>query len=335
MMKKILFIMLPAIFFSQETKLIKLRGSIKDKSGMTKSLGVIDNRENKVIGTSKDLNPEDNKTKIYTLTLGDNLDKDIAQWFDSSNKVKGTNDLFLQLEEVTVNDETEFKKQVSKYKVKASVFKKDNGAYYFLSRYEGIGVVNTSIAVDTPGEVAASIGYILRDLVNSSYTATPSKIALTDSNIKDYDTIMKSQLAAYKTQNLKDGIYLDHKSFFDQTPEEGFTVKKNNNGVIVRAERNGTKISANKIYAYVENGKAYKNTATEDIEIQKDDKGYFLFTNRGHLILENTNSTYVMFGLIGGIAGAIETNAKNKKNQKAEKYNIYLDPLTGEYIFEK
>lgn len=334
-MKKLLLIILPAFLFCQETKIIKLRGSIKDKSGMTGSLGVIDNRENKVIGTSKEINSEDNKTKIYTLSLGDNFDKDVAQWFDTSNKVKGTNNLILQLEDISIKDDIENKKQISRYKLKASVFKRDNGVYYFLSRYDISGVVNTHIAIDAPGEIASTISYALRDLINKSYTGMPSNIPLTQDNLKDYNNILKQQLAAYKSQGLKDGIYLDYKSFFDQTPEEGFTLKKNNNGVMIKAERNGTKVSANKIYAYVENGKAYKNTATEDIEIQKDDRGYFLFTNKGYLILETMDSTYGMFGLIGGIAGTIETNSKNKKNQKAEKYNIYLDPLTGEYIFDK
>jgi hypothetical protein len=41
-----------------------------------------------------------------------------------------------------------------------------------------------------------------------------------------------------------------------------------------------------------------------------------------------------MFGLIGGIAGAIEENSRQKKMQKQDKEEVYIDSLTENTIFK-
>lgn len=102
------------------------------------------------------------------------------------------------------------------------------------------------------------------------------------------------------------------------------------------------KIPYRKIYAFVENGKPYKNTAWGFQQLEKDNVGFYLFANRGILHPEEfTISPW--YGLAGGLIGsiiggtitAINIDAQNKKAKTAEKHKVYIDPFMGIYSFDK
>ncbi len=77
------------------------------------------------------------------------------------------------------------------------------------------------------------------------------------------------------------------------------------------------------------------NAGAGFIELEKDENGYYVTSNEGILNPVQMNSTYGMFGLVGAGIGAIETRAKNKGTRKLPTSKVYIDPLSGNYIYGK
>ena len=171
-----------------------------------------------------------------------------------------------------------------------------------------------------------------------TYRKRPVGNAVSINELSDYESFVNNNYAVYKSDQLKDGIYLDHFSFFNQTPEPGnYLLERNEKGEVTKAlkEENGkkNKIPAYKMFAYVENGKAYKKGLSGFLDLNRNEKGFYVVSNRGYLFPAASNNTLGMFGLIGGVADAIQQGAEQKKMKKGDKFEIYIDPLTGEYDF--
>ncbi|MBC7557273.1 MAG: hypothetical protein H7195_09970, partial [Chryseobacterium sp.] len=158
----------------------------------------------------------------------------------------------------------------------------------------------------------------------------------------NYNEILKQKYAAFTNVQLKDGVYLDYVSFFEQKPVEYYQLVKNNGEVIRAVDAKDDRIPARKFFCYVENGKAYKNTAIGFLALNKDEKGYFVQSNLGILSPEEIKISvfYVLAGgivggVVGGVVEGIRADVKLQKAMKEEKYNIYVDFLNGEYIFRQ
>ncbi|MDN5397363.1 MAG: hypothetical protein L0G05_12615 [Chryseobacterium sp.] len=185
-----------------------------------------------------------------------------------------------------------------------------------------------------------NIPTIFSVFIKKSYSLNPTGNLVSLNDLADYNSLVKNNYPALKETPLKDGIYLDYLSFFNQTPEKGdYALEINNKGDITKAvkEENGkkTKIPAYKMFAYVEKGKVHKSTFSGFMDLDKDENGFYLLANRGHLFPVQSNSAYGMFGLIGGVAGAIEQGARQKKMKSGDAGKVYIDPLTGEYDFSE
>ncbi len=328
-MKRLLLLLIPALVFSQKEVNVPTVGSIKDNAGKTTNLIVIDQRSKTDLGTL-----DFKKQSIHFAFAEPTAAEFFTNWYKKNNKnPKGTQNLVLLLEDLEFRNETENGKDFLKADVRASTFVEKDNQYYFVE------TVNTTL---TPGElpnspngIAVAVPLRFSQLIKQSYSTTPAAKAISREDLVNYAAIMRAEMPAFTSANLKDGVYKDYKSFFSQVPDEGYTLVKNKENEVTKAKKGDETLSGWKIYTYVENGKAYRNTAAGFMEMKLDDNGFYVFSNRGTLSPVQMDSTYGMFGLVGAGIGAIATNEQNKKLQKAEKYNIYVDPLSGGFIYQK
>lgn len=331
MLKYLFLLFLPVFVFSQKTQEILLMGTIKDKSNTTMSLSVIDLRESKELGTTgfKGKN-------VQFIFPKNDVEGFFNEWFSKFNKdPKGTNKMVLVLEKLQFeNKPTEDGKNHFTADFRASTFLEKDGQYFFLSRVNNLYKPYQDYP-ENPIGIALTVTQVFQSLLNQSYTKTPSTLALSKQSLSEYETLLVSNLAANKNPELASGIYSAFESFFSQSPLVGYELIRNSNNEVTKAKKNEETIPLHKIFAYVEGNKAYLNTAGGFLELEKDENGFFITSNEGTLNPAQMNSTYGMFGLIGAGIGAIETSAKNKAARKAPTSKIYIDALSGKYVYGK
>ncbi|AZA81357.1 hypothetical protein C1637_01935 [Chryseobacterium lactis] len=336
-MKKLLQIVctcIAIISFSQAKEVIKLKGNIVNYTEYAyKSIKVIDQREDKQIGEIPFGDNKEMREVVFPSTPA----IDFNGWFAKGNDLdKGKVEFVLVLKKLKLSvGESDGKTTTGTMDFSAQTFAKAGDKYQFIYKKDTVFTFNHK---EVSEQMVKNIPVIYSAFIKKSYTLDPSDKKITDNDIKDYESYVKANAAALKEEQLKDGIYLSYTSFFDQLPEPGkYNLETNSKGEITKAvkEEDGkkSKISSYKMFAYVEKGKAYKQTFSGFLELNRDEKGFYVTTNRGHLFPVQSNSTYGMFGLIGGIAGAIEQGERQKKMKKQEAEKIYIDPLTGEYDF--
>ncbi|MFL9834005.1 hypothetical protein [Chryseobacterium terrae] len=320
--------------FSQAKEAIRFRGNITRFDDVTyKGFKVLDQREDKSIGVIPFGENKEMKEVVFPTTP----DNDFKVWFDKGNSLSGKNELVLILKRLKLSTgETDGKKTQGKMDFSTQLFQKEGDKYKFLYKKDTVFSFQDKEVSEL---MVKNIPTIFSVFIKKAYTLEPIQNAVTFNDISDYETYTKSNYEAFKSEQLKDGIYLDFTSFFNQIPVlGGYTLEKNDKGEVTKAIKieNGKKekIAAYKMFAYVENGKAYKKTMSGFIELNKNENGFYIIANRGHIFPAQYSSTYGMFGLIGAVAGTIDQAAKQKKMKKEDKEEIYIDPLTGEYDFQ-
>ncbi|MEC5158390.1 hypothetical protein [Chryseobacterium sp. MP_3.2] len=330
-MFRYLFLLLPLFAFSQKTQEIYVMGTIKDKSNTTKSVSFIDLRESKDLGTVTFKGKQ-----VQFIFPKNDAEIFVNEWFLKYNKdPKGNNNIVLVLEKLHfANNPTEDEKNHFTADFRASTFLEKEGQYFFLSRVNNLYTPNQDFP-ENPMGIALTVTQLFQSLLNQSYTKTPSTLALSKESLSDYETFLVPSLAANKNPELASGIYSDFESFFSQSPLLGYELIRNANNEVKSAKKGEETIPSYKIFAYSDGNKAHLNTAGGFLELEKDDKGFFVTSNEGTLNPAQMNSTYGMFGLIGAGIGAIETSAKNKAARKLPTSKIYIDPLSGKYIYGK
>lgn len=326
MKSKFFLTILPIFALSQQKIQMDFAKDLKDPTRTVKTLSVIDVRP--------DTTPQNltYKGETYIFEFPHDLNSSVQAEFDHDNKTKGTRDIVVLFEDFNVSEFDTGKKTVPRAHVRASMFEKRNGQYYYLHTVDkNVGIVDVQNAM-TPKLVSAYFNRDISEALKASYTKEASSIGLNHDQLNNYYTVLSGGMPAF-TNTLKDGVYDSYSSFFNQNAKEGFVLEKNKEGKIVKAKKGDEKIPEHKIYAYVENGTAYINTFSGFMPLQRNDRGYYVISNRGELEAVAPNSTYGMFGLVGGIAGAIDQNAKQNKAKKETKREIYIDPLTGAFIY--
>lgn len=334
-MKKLLLavcIFIAAFSFSQVKEAIKFKGNISNYNGnIYKSLTVLDQREDKMIG----IIPFGNQKEMREVVFPTNPGNDLGMWYTKSNYEGGRSELVLVLKKLKLSTgETIDKNTEGTIDFSAQTFLKDGDKYRFIYKKDTVFAFNHKEVSEL---MIKNIPTIFSIFIKKTYSLSPIGSEVTLNELADYESYTKSNYEVFKNEQLKDGIYLDYISFFTQNPQQGYTFERNDKGEMTKAikEENGkkNKISASKMFVYVENGKAYKKTMSGFMELNRNEKGFYLLTNRGYLFPAQYNSTYGMFGLIGGIAGAIDQSSKQKKMKKEDIVEVYIDPLTGEYDF--
>ncbi|MCS3530237.1 hypothetical protein [Chryseobacterium sp. JUb7] len=343
-MKKILqitFILISIISFAQGQEIIKERGNLSNPKGnIYKSLDVIDQREDQKIGQMPFGDQKEMKEIVFPTTVNNFL----SQWYTDSNHKGGKHEMVLVLKKLKTSvGETVGKETEADIDFSAQTFLKEGENYRFLYKKDTVFSFKNKNISDA---VVKNIPVIIAMFMKKTYTMKPSENKVTIEALTDYETYVKNNSEAYKNTQLKDGIYLNHMSFLNQTPESGYILEKNEKGQVLKAvkEENGKKdkISANEMFAYVENGKAYKKTYSGFLEINRNENGFYIVSNRGFILPVRNSAVFVSVGgaqggMYGGIAvglvGIFERSLRQNKMKKDEMTEIYIDPLTGEYDF--
>lgn len=334
-MKKLFQVVLTClitILFAQNKEFIKLKGHIPNNgTGDYNSLIFIDKRENKTIG----ILPFGETREMKEVSFENSAEDDFTKWYQKSNLKGGKQDLVLVLNELKLSTEdTRDKKNIGMMNFSMQSFMKEGNQYQFLYKKDTVLVFTHK---DVSDMMVKNMYHIFSSYFDKTYKAKPAGEKLTFNEISDYQTYVNNY-AAFKNDHLKDGIYLDYISFFKQTPEEGnYVLERLEGGKLSRAVKTedgkNKKIPARKIFMYVENGKAFKNTYSGFFELNKNEKEFYIYTKPELLFPPHYNvSAGAMFGLVGGIVDAI-VYRPNQKGRDVEQ-NIYIDPMTGDFDLE-
>ena len=329
---------------AQKTEFINLDHDINDKNGLVKSLSIIDNRQNKDIGFIKDKHED-----VYIHFKEENIVDYIPNWFIKHNKKIGNNDIILMLEELKVYDEQDSNKQYpySKAKIKISGFLKRNDKYYFISRFNHIIVCNPKTTSHPGKYLAKQISEVILEFITTTYTVKVTGNYIPESGIFKYENyLVKNNKALFATE-LKNGVYTSFKNFSEQEPSQKHKIIKNKKGKVVRLLNENNNVAFSEMYCYVENGVGYKLTPVGFDEMKKDEKGFYIYTSRVNLFEDSkTNGAIIgamSGGLVGALIGAAIESGTNLSNgairglgyKTTLESNVYIDSLTGAYIFEK
>ncbi|ATN07165.1 hypothetical protein [Chryseobacterium indologenes] len=330
MQKSLFFLLFSILLLGQKIETIDLSKSIKDDKKSIKNFTVIDQRTNPEIGSV--MHHKDEVKVVFE----NGADKDLKDWFYKYNPVRGQNDMVLLLENLNISEDKKEKYSIGKLELRASTFMKKEDGYHFVYRKDTVATVSSRTTPYLGQNLARKVTLIFTDLLKKSYNATPWEYALSESELPDYTSVLKEKLSILKTDELKEGVYRDYYSFFTHNPEPGFTFQTNNKGIITKAVKGEEKTAIRHFYAFVYDGRAYKNIPVGYTEIFKNDQGVFIEVTKAELFPE-TAVTGVTIGaaaggLVGGIIGAvIDASVSNKKNISSG-VPVYIDPFTGNYI---
>lgn len=331
-MKKFLLIIVVclAVFsFAQEKEFIKLTGNIPNYGeGDYNTLQVIDNRTEKTIG----ILPFGEDKAVKEVSFQKGIAEDLTGWYRKSNLKGGKQDLVLVINELKLSvKETGEKKNIGTMRLSLQSFMKDGSKYRFLYKKDTVFRFSHR---DVSDIMVKNLHHIFSLYFDKTFKAKPLKYDLNSEEISDYQSYI-NHYPAFASENLQDGIYLDYNSFFRQLPEEGnYTLERFEGGKLDRAVKteNGKKkkIPSHKIFIYIENGQAYKNTYSGFQELHKNENGFYLRTKPERLFPPQYNLKLgMMFGLVGGIADALMERPRPQSTYLEQE--IYIDPMTGEY----
>lgn len=331
-MEKVFFFLMMAVSLSaQKTETIDLSKSIKDSKNSIRSFAVIDQRANPEVGM---IMYHKDEVKIG---FENDASKDIKDWFNKYNPVKGNKNLVLLLENLTISEDKKEKYSIGKLELRASTFIKKEDGYHFLGRKDTIATVSSRVTPYLAQNLARKVTLIFTELFKKSYESEPWEFTISESDLPNYESLLKEKLAIYKANELKEGVYKDYYSFFTHNPEPGFTLQTNNKGMVTKAVKDDEKNGIRKFYAFVYQGVAYKTIPVGYTEIFKNDKGFFIKVTREQLFPETAGSGGAMAGalaggIVGGIIGAVIDASISSKKSKTQEPEVYLDPFTGNYI---
>ncbi|KMQ66631.1 hypothetical protein ACM46_03675 [Chryseobacterium angstadtii] len=339
---RILFFLICSVLLSaQKVELIELDQNIKDKRELTRSLTFTDNRPDKYIGLL------DYKGETTEIKFSDGNLRDLFEnWFSEDNKVKGNNDITLILEELKIYQEQDpgQKEAFGKAKIKISSFLKRNDKYYFINRFENVIVSDLKSSDKAARFLASQISAILAQFIKTSYSNPVSGIMIPENELNNYSPFLNKNYKAFNEVILQDGVYKSFKNFYNQKPEAGHSIVKNKKGKLVSVKFNDFSVPLSEVFCYVDSGKAYIAIPRGFVEMSKGNKGFYIISSRAQLSIQKMTGGMMVGALAGGVVGALAgsvidpgtshtaiiTGVKTTTSSK-----VYLDSLTGAYIFEK
>ncbi|WP_419489173.1 hypothetical protein [Chryseobacterium bernardetii] len=338
-MKKVFFFLMIAVSLSaQKTEVVELKQNIKDRKGNTKAITVIDNRADKEIGNIPF------RKETFTLKFAnDDLKSYIEDWFSKDNKAKGNNDIVLMLEDLKAyNENPEEKTSMTKIKFKFSSFIKRNDKYYFLNRTQNVITSDSNF----PKYIASQISNVVTGIIKESYVSVPLRSAMSEEDLTNYEKYVTGNSPLFGGTELKDGVYKDFRSFYEQKPEPNYVTDKNKKGRVthikdINADVNNEIIGNEEVFGYIENGKAYRSTPAGYLEMIRDEKGFYVVATKAELFPANNGNGEMIGAMAGGMIGALigaaidsGSNRRGKNVDTSDIPNVYMDSLTGKYIFE-
>ena len=320
---------------AQKIQLIQLTQNIKDKDKSAKSLTIIDHRDQKNIGQVS------HQGQPFEIQFKDNqLEKSIEDWFVSDNKNTGNTDFVVLVEDLKAYDEPKEKSTIGKLEVKLSSFVKKDNKYYFVHRISEKFSFQPKYDTHIPRLTATKIAMVFSRFINDSYSIPSNDFAMNVIDLKNYEEINLKQLKSLNNATLSDGVYVDFKSFANQKPNKEYLVYKNKKGFVIGFINskelpigNGTKF-----YGYVEKGIPYRQTQIGFLEMEKDEKGFYIISSKNELFPQGVSDNVLIGSMIGGVVGgfvvAVIESSKKRDPNAPGMGKVYLDSLTGAYIFD-
>lgn len=340
-MKKIfLFLFVTALFSAQETIQLDFKQSLKDKYSRIKSLNVRDLRKDKNVGSIT------NKRGTVDVKL---VEQDVSDFFSkkflADNKTVGNNDITVLLEEVKIyneqapNDVMNF----AKAKIRVSSFLRRNDKYYFIDRFD-----NVFVELNSDSKVAKNLAQTTSDIIiefiKNSYSSPVLSYYIPENELENYDAYLSKNNKALSENVLKDGVYFNSKTFFEQTPNPDHFLVKNKKGEVKTINnKQDLSISMSHVFCYVDNGIQYIGTAAGFKEVKKYHSGSYIFASRAQLFPEKVGTGALVGAMAGGMVGAAigaaidsgsgRSNAKGYGFKNGTVTKVYIDSLTGDLVF--
>lgn len=180
----------------------------------------------------------------------------------------------------------------------------------------------------------------MANLIKDTYTKFLIGLPIPEAELKYYESFLLKNLKVFNTNPLNEGIYEGYRDFRDQKIKLGYHTVKNKNNQIVKIENEqNSRVNDLNLFGFVEDGIPYKITPAGYLEIFRDEKGLYIISNRAELFPENTNSASIGLaiggGIIGAVIGAVIDSQTRKNGKDLGFYNVYIDSLTGDYVFHK
>jgi hypothetical protein len=195
--------------------------------------------------------------------------------------------------------------------------------------------------------LVTKIDEVITEFIKASYFLNVTGSYIPESEINKYDEYLNKDYKAFSNPILKDGVYLNFKSFREQNPNPDYYTEKNKKGKVVRLMTKDVQTSISQMYCYVEEGKAYKLTPVGFDEMVKDQKGFYIHTSRINVFYQaKTGGAFVgaiAGGFVGAVIGAAIDSASSSNSgamngigyRSTLETDVYIDSLTGGYVFTK
>lgn len=315
--------------FGQKNEIIKIY-KLKDKTGKVKSFTVIDNRVDKDLGSisfRKD-------TYNYNFENPDLKSYIENSFLEDNKKNNGTNDIVFIISELKILNDPKNLYGVTA-KLNTATFIKRNTNYYFIDRVEG-GISGSVVGGSAGLPIGESVGKIISQLIVDSYSNIAISVPIKEENLNNYESIITKTYSVYNNASLIDGVYLDYKSFVQQKPTPA-KYRKDKDGDIKGVNDGVYDIPITSIYCIVENNKILKAIPIGYREVFNDDKGMYFEAAPKDLFVQSNNGAMIgamTGGMLGAlIGGALDKGGSTSGNHSKGITKIYIDKLTGNYIF--
>ncbi|MBP2616186.1 hypothetical protein [Chryseobacterium jejuense] len=269
----------------------------------------------------------DRKAKVkFSPSFEDQLSSMFDKGIEKSSV--GDQELLVQLRTLNYKEVTIDMVQYGYFNFRALIFGGKENQYQLLKKIDTTMVL---FKMDVTKKLEEqSLDYLNKTIFETvSATSIDNKI-YTQEDINNYDKIAKSQLPLYTQPKLKDGVYMNYKSFSAQVPDKPIDEIQVNLGMITKVvyvdDKGKKKNAKTESYAVVTQGKAYIMYEGELYPMRKTSEDFYFIskiydrpTGERQLISGTTGA------MIGGVIGVLIAGGKPKT------YECQLDYFNGKY----
>ncbi|WP_160136946.1 hypothetical protein [Chryseobacterium sp. c4a] len=273
----------------------------------------------------------DRKAKVK---FNPSFEEQLNKMFDKGIDKTSANDqeLLVQLRSLNYKEVTIDMVQYGYFNLRALIFGGKENQYQLLKKIDTTMVL---FKMDVTKKLEEqSLDYLHKTVFETVSAAPIDNRTYTQEDISNYDKIAKSQLPLYTQSKLKDGVYMNYRSFSAQVPDKPIDEILVNLGMITKVtyiDDKGKKRNAKTdSYAVINQGKAYIMYEGELYPMRKDSEDFYFIskiydrpTGERQLISGTTGA--MIGGPIGGVIGVLIASGKSKK------YECQLDYFNGKY----
>lgn len=269
----------------------------------------------------------DRKAKVkFSPGFEDQLTRMFDKGIEKSSA--GDQELLVQLRSLNYKEVTIDMVQYGYFNFRALIFGGKENQYQLLKKIDTTMVL---FKMDVTKKLEEqSLAYLHKTVFEAVSAAPIDHKIYTQEDINNYNKIAKSQLPLYTQPKLKDGVYMNYKSFSIQVPDKPINDIQVDLGMITKATYIDDKGKKRNVktdsYAVVNQGKAYIMYEGELYPMRKGSEDFYFIskiydrpTGERQLISGTTGA------MIGGPIGVLIAKGKGKT------YECQLDYFNGKY----